>query len=87
MKPELESPLVIGLQSAPSIIETPIGKRIQGQKPMRKHKAKPINHTKGYKPPQIPLGFPELAAPNKEQNANPTKNMGRNKSELKVFEK
>jgi hypothetical protein len=36
----------------------------------------------------MPLGLPELAAPNKETNANPAKSMGRNKCELlKEFEK
>ena len=87
MKPELASPVVIGLQRAPRIIETPIGKSIHGQKPMRKQRASPDNQTKGYKPPQIPLGSPELAAPNKQQNANPAKSMGRNKWESKLFEK
>jgi hypothetical protein len=35
----------------------------------------------------MPLGLPELAAPNKETNANPTKRMGRKKCDSKLFEK
>jgi hypothetical protein len=35
----------------------------------------------------MPLGLPELAAPNKETNANPTNRMGRNKFPSKLFEK
>jgi len=77
----------MGTRSAPRIIETPTGRRIQGQKPTRKQRARPKHQTKPCRPPYKPLGLSELAEPSNEQNARPTKRMGKNKCPLKLPEK